>query len=318
MSSDDFVPTIDISRYTDPKSPEDKELLIAEVRDACLRHGFLQIKKHNVPLSTQHRMLESIGNLFNLPREKKLPLSLKKRIPRRGYEGPGDQLQREDLLPDSKEGFYIGPEEPDVNVTMIHGPNVWPELSEEKFRGPVLEYYQEMIRLGRILWEILVQSLGHPVTVLDGFTRHPAVFMKLIRYPPHNSTDPRQFGAGPHTDFGGVTLLLQQPGKHGLEVWHAAKQQWIPVPAIEDIYVVNLGDMIQKWTGGEYKSTQHRVINKGDGERISCATFWHGDLDATSPLDPHNPSRETVEQYIVRRFSKNFSLPPAAEAAKVG
>lgn len=166
-----------------------------------------------------------------------------------------------------------------------------------------------MIKLGRIIWEILVQSLGHPVSVLDGFTKHPGVFMKLIRYPPHNSVDPRQFGAGPHTDFGGITCLLQQPGKDGLEVWHAVNEEWIPIPAQEDIYVINLGDMVQKWTGGEYKSTRHRVINRGDGERLSVATFWHGDMDATSPLDPNNRNNVTVEQYIINKFSKQFKLP---------
>ena len=102
-SADLFLPTIDISRYTAPKSLEDKQHLILEVRDACLRHGFLQIKNHGVPLNTQQRMLDSTRNLFLLPREAKLAMSLKKRVCRRGYEGPGDQLQHEDILPDSKE-----------------------------------------------------------------------------------------------------------------------------------------------------------------------------------------------------------------------
>ncbi|KAJ5692062.1 2OG-Fe(II) oxygenase [Penicillium macrosclerotiorum] len=283
---DAFLPTIDISRYTVPKSPEDKSQLILDVRDACLRHGFLQIRNHGVPLSTQNAMLQSTRNLFHLPREQKIAMSLKKRTCHRGYEGSGDQLQHEDILPDSKEGFYIGPEEPGVETSFIHGPNVWPELPEEVFHGPVWKYYGEMLRLGRILWEILVQGLGHP------------------------------FGAGPHTDFGGVTCLLQQPGKDGLEVWHAAKEEWVAIPAQEDVYVVNLGDMIQKWTGGEYKSTRHRVINKGGGERLSVATFWHGDLDATSPLNPDTPSNETVEQYIINRFSHQFRLP-SSEATGV-
>ena len=103
MSTKDWLPTIDISRYTAPQLPEDKEQLITEVQDACLRHGFLQVKGHGVPLKTQKAMLESCRNLFNLPKEEKLLMSLKKRTPRRGYEGSGDQLQKEHLLPDSKE-----------------------------------------------------------------------------------------------------------------------------------------------------------------------------------------------------------------------
>ena len=103
--SDFYLPTIDISRYTTPKSAEDRAQLIADVRSCCLQHGFLQIKNHGVPLKVQKQMIESCGKIFRLPREEKVALSLKKRTCRRGYEGPGDQLQHEDFLPDSKEVF---------------------------------------------------------------------------------------------------------------------------------------------------------------------------------------------------------------------
>lgn len=132
--------------------------------------------------------------------------------------------------------------------------------------------------------------------------------MKMIRYPPSGLTRPGQFGVGAHTDFGGVTVLLQQPDREGLEVWVEEKQEWLSVPAMEDVYVINCGDMIQKWSGQQYRSAKHRVINKGNVERFSSATFWHGDFDATNPLNPNDPVKETVGQLLVKRFGFQFSL----------
>lgn len=70
-----------------------------------------------------------------------------------------------------------------------------------------------------------------------------------------------------------------------------------------------MGDMIAKWSGNYYRSAKHRVIYKGEDERLSCATFWHGDLEATNPLNPVNPGDSTVAQLLVKRFGSQFSVP---------
>ncbi|KAL8703228.1 MAG: hypothetical protein Q9201_003586 [Fulgogasparrea decipioides] len=208
------------------------------------------------------------------------------------------------------QSFYIGREDPVVEPPGFHGPNLWPNMPEEDFHGPVWDYYNLTSSLGKTIWEILLQGLGYePSQVLGAFAKRPIVQMKMIRYPPLSATREGQFGVGPHTDFGGVTILLQQPGKKGLEVWQeGGSPEWIPVPSIEDVYVINCGDMIAKWSGGAYKSAKHRVINKGDTERLSCATFWHGDAAATNPLDPEDPSKDTVGQLLFKRFGNQFSL----------
>jgi isopenicillin N synthase-like dioxygenase len=144
---------------------------------------------------------------------------------------------------------------------------------------------------------------------MEAFAKKPMVMMKMIRYPPLAATLPGQFGVGAHTDFGGVTVLLQQPDKHGLEVWLDEKENWVPVKAVKDVYVINCGDMIMRWSGGAYKSAKHRVINKADNEsRLSCATFFHGDVFATNPLNPNDPVKETVGQLLIKRFGNQFSL----------
>lgn len=110
-------------------------------------------------------------------------------------------------------------------------------------------------------------------------------------------------------------MLLQHPGQDGLEVWHAATKQWIALPALEDKFIINLGDLIQRWTGGVYKSTLHRVINKTVGERFAVAAFWHGDFNATNPLDPSDESPETVEQFISKKFYKGYGLQIGPDSA---
>jgi isopenicillin N synthase-like dioxygenase len=190
----------------------------------------------------------------------------------------------------------------------FYGPNLWPPLPEDKFRDPVWDYYQKTSQLGKTVWEILLEGLGYSTDLLEAFAKRPLVQMKMIRYPAPAATLPGQFGVGAHNDFGGVTVLLQQPGKEGLEVWLEKQEKWLTVPVYKDVYVINCGDMVMNWSGGRYKSVKHRVINKAQTERLSCATFWHGDALATNPLNPDDPGKETVGKLLVKRFKKQMSI----------
>lgn len=177
-----------------------------------------------------------------------------------------------------------------------------------------------MLDLSRQLLEILVQGLSLPISVLDTFTHSPVQNLKLLHYPPHTSRDPRQFGAGEHTDFGALTILLQEPGKHGLQIYHHEGKagggeeegggggEWLDVPARENILIVNIGDMVQKWTRGKYRSTVHRVVNRSGDERYSVPCFYEGNFKATNPFDPHDPSTETVEDNVRRKFESSYEM----------
>lgn len=312
-NNDKYIPTIDLREYFDAKSHEEKMGLVEKVRKACLEHGFFQVVGHGVPVESQRAMLKACKTLFDLPDQQKRQISLYKYSWRRGYEGPGQQQANDphhgDYAPDAKEGFFVGKELPLHAVDFLKGPNVWPpQLAESEFRQPVMEYYAHVHRVGYKVMEVLAVSLGHSPSLVESFTRDAAQFLKLLKYPAHTWTDTRKFGSGQHTDYGGLTILLQDPGKDGLEVWHEATQKWIELPALEDKFVINLGDMVQRWTGGTYKSTLHRVINKTGGERYSVPAFWHGDLDAKNPLNPNDPSDETVLQFIKKKFYKGYGL----------
>ncbi|CAJ2509389.1 Uu.00g144150.m01.CDS01 [Anthostomella pinea] len=324
MPARNILEVIDISGYLNPQAPGDKERVITQVGDACRQHSFFQVKGHGVPLATQRKVIESSQKLFNLPREDKLDLSFLKNVVRRGYEQSGDSVRDGDVLPDLKESFFVGREEPVIEEPGWHGPNVWPDstvLSEDEFRGPVWEYYEATNRLGRIIYEILLQGLGYesPEDVLARFTKKPVVTLKLIRTPPAPTTSqPRgqKSGTEAHTDFGGVGCLLQQPGHDGLEIWSDEKNGWVAVPAVEDVFAINIGDMIEKWSGGEYRSVKHRAVNRSALDRISCATFWLGDVHVTNPLElASDPDEETVGEQLYRRFRKQYGLWGVMEPA---
>ncbi|KAI1194820.1 putative 2OG-Fe(II) oxygenase family oxidoreductase [Nemania serpens] len=315
MHSNDIelaLPIIDISGYLAPKSPRDTEQVIKQICTAANQYGFFQVSGHGVPLSMQKDLTRAMGNVFSLPTEEKLKMSFLQNPCRRGYEASGMSHREGDPLPDAKECFFIGREDAEVEMNGFYGPNVWPSLPDKDFREPVTSYYEKTRMLGKTLWSILIEGLGQPATLVDKFAQRPIVPMKMIRYPPHSTVGEGQLGIGAHNDFGGITILYQQPGKNGLEVWHEGRERWIDVPALEDVFVINCGDMVQRWSGGVYKSIRHRVINKVDGQRLSCATFWHGDVHATNPLRKDDLDTETVGQLLVKRFRTQYSIDDKA------
>ena len=163
-----------------------------------------------------------------------------------------------------------------------------------------MEYQSTMLALVKVLLKILALGLpsawGCSSDVFDEFAVKPSMPMRLLHYAPQIMKDESQFGGmfleshlpmddsdtstvGDHTDFGGVAVLLQQPGTEGLEVWYPPTESWIPVPVKEDAFVINMGDMMQKWTAGYYRSARHRVVSAvGDKHRYSVPFFLNGNL----------------------------------------
>jgi isopenicillin N synthase-like dioxygenase len=101
---------------------------------------------------------------------------------------------------------------------------------------------------------------------------------------------------------------LQQPGQHGLQVWYPPTKSWIPVPAREDVFIVNVGDLLDKWTKGVYRSAVHRVLNVSETDRYSVPFFYLGNLKTKlKPLDGSGDrDGETVEEHIRGQFGKTF------------
>lgn len=198
------------------------------------------------------------------------------------------------------------------------GPNIWPPFSVQpaaSFRDPVLTYYSAIYALSLRVLDLIAATLPYGPNVFDDFKSHtPAAPLRLLHYPkaPPRSDDKegaRQLGASAHTDFGAITLLLQDANE-GLEVLNDAAGEWVSVPPSDSGgYVVNVGDMLSAWTAGAYKSSVHRVLNKSPGDRYSVVFFFDGNLDTPlAPLERRKRDGEvkTVEQHMVERMSKSY------------
>ena len=111
---------------------------------------------------------------------------------------------------------------------------------------------------------------------------------------------------GAHTDFGGITFLLQQPGSKGLQVWYPPTESWVPVPVTPDSYVVNIGDLTEKWTAGYYRSALHRVINFGEKHRYSAPFFLNGNMKMQCEALDGSGLRFGVREHFMMRLKRSL------------
>lgn len=174
----------------------------------------------------------------------------------------------------------------------------------EAYYGAV---YDLSLRVLDLIFASLPASASHK---LAEFT-DPALVaapLRLLHYPPAQKTEQKQLGSSAHTDFGAITLLLQD-GNPGLEVFDDASQLWYEIQPTRNAYVVNVGDMLEMWTGGRSKSSVHRVINKKPVDRYNVVFFFDGNLDCgLSPLDGSAAGEKvlTVEQHMINRMTQSY------------
>jgi isopenicillin N synthase-like dioxygenase len=192
------------------------------------------------------------------------------------------------------------------------GPNIWPSsslVSEKIFKDPMTKYFASMFQLSLTVLDIIAAGLPYGPDVFKDFVSNDAVSsIRLLHYPPDTSNSASQLGAGAHTDFGAITLLLQD-GTGGLQVWDYSSEIWRDVTPDQDAYVVNVGDMLQMWTSGKYKSSLHRVINRSGKDRYSVPFFFDGNIDTVlDPLDGSvgEGSGLTVEMHMRERFQSTY------------
>jgi isopenicillin N synthase-like dioxygenase len=185
-------------------------------------------------------------------------------------------------VPDAKEGLYFGselsPGHPRVLArTPMHGSNLFPD-APAGLRVAVLEYMEVMTRLGQSVLCGIALALGLTSSWFEeNLTSDPLVLFRIFRYPPVISEKAEQWSVGEHTDYGLLTILAQDDSG-GLQV--ETPQGWIDVVPRPGTFVCNLGDMLERLTGGRYRSTPHRVRNSGTGDRLSFPFFLDPSWDA--------------------------------------
>jgi isopenicillin N synthase-like dioxygenase len=276
------IPSIDFTGAFSP-DPGMRRAVARQVGDAARATGFFYITGHGVPPELIAGQLAAARLFFALPLDAKLTVRLANSPVMRGYEPVGRQKLDVDAPADLKEsmvfGRELGPDHPLVRRGIpFEGPNQWPE-GLPGFRPQIEAYTDAMTRLGKRLAAILALSLDLPEDYFDAGLDEPNCAVRLLHYPPHpGDAASGQLGAGAHTDWGLLTILLQD-GNGGLEV-RAADGAWIAADPVPDSFVINLGDMVPRLTNGRYHSNLHRVRQTARGaDRYSVATFFNPPFD---------------------------------------
>ncbi|WP_372971775.1 isopenicillin N synthase family dioxygenase [Marinobacter sp.] len=300
-------------------SDQDQDTLARSLEEACLHTGFFYISDHGIPDELIDRIFRESRALFDLPEEQKKAIHKAHSHANRGYEPLKSQTLEPGSPPDLKEGFYIGEEldgtDPRVQAGRFNqGPNQWPtELPT--FRDTMTEYFEAMNELSDHIMQALALSLDLPQDFFEDFCHQPMSTLRLLHYPPQPpNPSPGEKGCGAHTDFGGVTILLLDDNP-GLQVWEANNEEWLNANPIPGTFVVNMGDMIARWTNDRYRSTLHRVINTSGAERYSVPFFYSGNPDhEVSCLSlcladgdqPHYPPT-TVEAHLMEMYQRTYA-----------
>lgn len=296
------VPLIDISALLDPSV--DRRSVANQLRIACTESGFFYATNHGVPQSLTKTVFAEARSFFNLSMDEKTVLDLAHSSVKHGYESLRAQTLEAGASPDVKEGFYIGRETPADGV--YRGPNQWPAALPQ-FRVTMEDYYGHMLHLAEALMRGIALSLDLDENRFAAFCRDPYARLRLLHYPPDAA--PGEKGAGAHTDFGGLTILLQDDCG-GLQVQDPSTGIWVDAAPIAGAFVVNLGDMISRWTNDKYKSTLHRVINSSGRERYSIPFFFHGNPEHVVECIPTCLDSGKAAKYppvsVAEHFKKKF------------
>jgi isopenicillin N synthase-like dioxygenase len=294
----DEVPVIDVAPLLDDGRRDGVDAVATAIDGACRDHGFFTIVGHGVEPSLLRALDAQARSFFALDPDEKAQIAMARGGRAwRGWFPVGGELTSG--TPDRKEGLYFGaelpPDDPRVRAGLpLHGPNLFP-VRPAGLRETVLACLDGMTALGHRLMRGIALGLGLDAGWFDReLTRDPTILFRIFHYPPvpagEASDGGSGWGVGEHTDYGLLTILIQDESG-GLEL--RTRDGWIAVPADPDTLVCNLGDMLDRMTGGRYRSTPHRVHSPVAGSRISCPFFFDPGWDArVRPILPPAVSTE--------------------------
>jgi isopenicillin N synthase-like dioxygenase len=316
------LPVIDVSGLSSSKFTDHKAVADA-MHAACVNNGFFYIANHGVPQGLIDAVQEQTRIFFDQPEEDKRKVSKALSNCNRGWEPLKAQTLDVNAPPDLKETYYMGLELPADHPMVVarkfnYGPNLWPQ-DLLGFKPTMRAYHSAMRDLSERVMIGLALSLDLPEDYFDGFNRDPLSTLRILHYPPHPAdAEAGQAGAGAHTDYGALTLLLQD-SNGGLQVRDAGNS-WIHAAPIPGTFVFNIGDAIARWTNDLYRSTVHRVVNVSGKRRYSVPFFYSGNAD--HPLEcipgclkpgetPKYPTA-TVAEHMQQMYARSYSAAPKA------
>ena len=272
------VPIVDLDR--------DPVVVAAELDEICREIGFLQIVAHGVDTAVADDAWHAAHAFFDLPLADRMTVAMPTPGYPYGYSPVAGESLRASLgeagPADLKESFNAGPPAPDHPLAPgeaeVYQPTPWPAAVLPELRVTWRAYYAAMLGLGARLMSLAARGLGlSPDFFADKIDTSPSS-LRALNYPAQDGPpEPGQLRAGAHTDYGMLTMLRQDDAPGGLQV--RAGGVWVDVPSVSGAYVVNLGDLMARWTNDRWRSTLHRVVNPppspGVATRRQSMPFFH-------------------------------------------
>ena len=303
------IPVIDISLLQE-HSDSALRKIGPELHDAARDHGFFYIKGHGVPDRIVDSTFSVAQQFFALPKETKTEVKVSG--PHRGFLPIGESTMEGYSGADQKESFIwgldIGVNDATVNgVQSLLAPNRWHESIPE-MKNALNAYFESAHEVTLNILRALAVSLGKNSHFFASHFNRPTSRGSLIYYPAtkHSSSE---YGVSPHTDFGCLSLLAQRSS--GLRV-KTKNGEWLDVNPIPETFVVNVGDLLSRWTNGRFRSVPHYVVNEGNSARYSVVVFI--DPNSQTVIDPILGADETplfepisCDAYITGRFNRSFA-----------
>ncbi len=304
------IPVVDVAGLRDRSDP----LGVARALHAASTGlGFIYISGHGIPDGVIDDARRAALEFFRSPAAVKKKVSVSAR--HRGWIAMGGAKMDDDAKADLKESFIWGWQN-ETGATVedhpLRGANRWPD-GQPGFQAAAMAYFEVAQDVAHTLMRGFALGLGLDEQFFLKSAQRPLSRASFVYYPSQpEDAGADQFGVGPHTDFGVLTVLAQDD-VGGLQVQDVSGE-WIQAPPIPGTLIVNVADLLARWTGNAYKSTPHRVVNSSGRERLSLVLAYDPDpetiIDARDVLGADHLATEppvTCGDYLIQRFERAFA-----------
>ena len=308
------IPVIDLSGID---TPDGAAAIADRLVKTASEIGFFYVSGHGIPPELSAQAMAASRAFFALDEDAKREITIDSH--QRGWMAQGLANLEGAATHDAKEVFFWGREvaadDADVlaGLPLVH-PNQWPDRTAPFLRAGILPYYEAVMALGLKILTCLARGLDVDPDIFVRAYERPLGRGQLVYYPALGAADvaAQRFGAAEHTDFG-VLTILQQDSLGGLQVRNRS-DEWIEAMPINNTFVCNIGDLLERWTNGRLVSTPHRVLNRSGQSRFSIPIFCDPSSDAMVDPRDFDPDADikilppiAAGAYIASKNRRNFS-----------